>query len=77
MLGAIRKLARRIELLAPAIDDGGRAPANCEYPWEDAAGSLRIPADYNFGIDLLHEPAGRHLLKILFTAIEDLTRKEE
>jgi hypothetical protein len=28
-------LAREIELLSPAVKDGGRRPDNCEYPWEE------------------------------------------
>ena|SRR5438105_12442706 len=32
IIAAIRKLARRIELLAPAVDASGLNPANCEYP---------------------------------------------
>src|SRR5262249_43399085 len=33
MVQAIRNLARKIELLAPAVQGGGAYPANCEYPW--------------------------------------------
>lgn len=32
VINAIRSLARRIELLHPAVDDGGGCPQNCEYP---------------------------------------------
>ena len=35
-----RRLAREIELLAPAVDAGGKRPDNCEYPWEDATGRV-------------------------------------
>ena len=31
----VRQLARDVDLLAPAVDDDGRRPDNCEYPWED------------------------------------------
>lgn len=72
IIPAIRILARKIELLAPAVDDAGRQPANCEYPWAGPDGKVRIPAEHNFGLDLLHEKAGRHLLKVLYTAVEDL-----
>lgn len=74
VIRAIRVLARKIELLAPAVDYAGRYPANCEYPWVGPDGVLRVPAEYNFAIDLLHERAGRHLLKVLQTAAEELTR---
>jgi hypothetical protein len=35
----VRQLAREVDLLAPAVDDEGRRPDNCEYPWEDAGGA--------------------------------------
>jgi len=34
---------------------------------------VRAPAEHNFGLDLLHEKAGRHLLKVLYMAAEELT----
>ncbi len=77
MIGAIRKLARKIELLAPAVRGGGAHPANCEYPWIATDGTLRVPAEHNFQIDLLHEGAGRHLIKVLHSAVDDLIRSEE
>ena len=72
MIDAIRRLARMIELLAPAVDDGGRHPANCEYPWIGPDASVIAPAEHNFGMDLLYEPGGRHLIKVLETAIRNL-----
>ena len=72
MIAAIRKLARKIELLAPAVKAGGAVPANCEYPWVGPDGSVKVPAEYNFQFDLLYEEAGRHLLKALFSAVDDL-----
>lgn len=72
MMGAIRKLARKIELLAPAVRAGGAVPANCEYPWVGPDGNVRGPAEYNFQFELLYETAGRHLLKALETALDDL-----
>jgi hypothetical protein len=72
LIGAIRKLARKIELLAPAVKGGGAHPANCEYPWVASDGELRIPCEHNFQIDLLYEEAGRHLLKTLYAAADDL-----
>lgn len=70
----IRVLARQIELLAPAVDDAGRQPANCEYPWLDSAGVVRVPATHNFGINLQTSPGGRHLMKVLYDAVEDELR---
>jgi len=70
----VRTMAREIELLAPAVDDAGRQPANCEYPWVDAAGTrVYVPAEYAFkSIDLQREPALRLILKVLPMAIQSL-----
>jgi hypothetical protein len=70
---AIRVLARKIELLAPAVSDAGRQPANCEYPWVGPDGSVRVPCEHNFGLNLLYDKVGRHLLKVIYTAVADLT----
>ncbi len=56
------------------MNDAGRQPSNCEYPWAGPDGVVRVPAKHNFGLDLLHEKAGRHLLKVLYTAAEELAR---
>jgi hypothetical protein len=76
MIGAIRKLARKIELLAPAVTGGGAHPANCEYPWVGPDGMVKSPLDHNFQLDLLYEPAGITLLKVLHAAIDDLINSE-
>jgi hypothetical protein len=71
-LRQMRQLAREIELLAPTVTDGGRRPDNCEYPWEDG-GRLHVPAEYSFpNLNLLHQPAGRLLLKLIPAAIDEL-----
>ena len=44
----VRPLAREGELLSPAVDDGGKRPANCEYPRVDATGKLHVPATETF-----------------------------
>ena len=44
----IRQLARETDLLAPSVDDDGRRPDNCEYPWEDNGGVLHVPAEHRF-----------------------------
>ena len=74
VLRAIRDLARRIELLAPTVDQAGTHPANCEYPWKLSDSSVAVPAEHNFRINLAREPAGRHLLKVLQVAAEELIR---
>ncbi len=71
-LSALRALARRIELLAPAADAGGTVPANCEYPWIDASGRVRTPAEHDFGLDPRRERAGLILMKLLHSLLDDL-----
>lgn len=62
-------LAREIELLSPAVNDGGRRPDNCEYPWEEG-GQVRVPAAWTFtALNLLLAPAGPSLLKLIYSAI--------
>jgi hypothetical protein len=76
VIESLRVLARKIELLSPAVNQAGTHPANCEYPWAGPDGLIRVPAEHNFGLDLLHEKAGRHLLKVLYTAAEELTQSQ-
>jgi hypothetical protein len=47
-ISEIRRLAREIEFLAPACDDGDLRRDNSEYPWEDGKGEVRIHCEYNF-----------------------------
>jgi hypothetical protein len=71
-LTIIRHLAREIELLHPSVTDGGIRPDNCEYPWEDSKG-VQVPVEYTFPrLNLLREPFGRLLLKLIPAAINDL-----
>lgn len=77
VVSAIGKLARQIELLAPSVDDAGRTPANCEYPWLSQTGEITVPARYNFGLTLLHEKAGMMLLKVLRSTIDELLSSDE
>jgi hypothetical protein len=44
---AIENLAQQIQVAAPACRDDNRED-NCEYPWEDGGGRVRVPCDYNF-----------------------------
>ncbi len=71
---AIRPLARRIELLNPAVRDGGRSPDNCEYPWSTPGGSVVAPADHKFEFSTLFAPAGVALLKILRQVATELQK---
>ena len=68
LLGSIRSLAQQIERLAPANDSGGTSPSNCEYPWFGPGGRILVPAQHNFGLNLLYERSGVTLLKILRSA---------
>ncbi len=76
LFGQVRALSRQIELLAPAVDDAGRQPANCEYPWLDRGkNQVFVPAEYQFGnLDLPRQPAGRLILKVLPLAIAALVQ---
>ncbi len=47
-IAEIRRLAREIELLAPACDEGDTRRDNTEYPWEASPEKVRTPCDYNF-----------------------------
>ena len=44
---AIQHLAGEIQVAAPACRDDNRDD-NCEYPWEDAQETVRVPCEYNF-----------------------------
>lgn len=70
----VRQLAREVDLLAPAVDDDGRRPDNCEYPWEDVGGALHVPAEHEFGsLGTLHRHrAGATFLKIVVAAAAEL-----
>ena len=75
VVDAIRPLARRIELLNPAVRDGGRSPENTEYPWLAPDGvSVTAPADYPFDFSILFAKAGVTLLKIVRLAALELQR---
>lgn len=67
VLKAIPALARKIELLAPAVKAAGSRPDNCEYPWPDAIGNRVIaPVDHTFEIlELLINRPGSTFLKII------------
>ncbi len=65
-------LAHEIEILAPALSQGGPNP---EYPWADKSGRIYAPADYEFPlINLLQLPAGLHLLKFIRIFLVDFEK---
>lgn len=69
----VRLLAQEIEVLAPSVDRGGQRPDNCEYPWEDAGGTLHVPLDWTFHpSQLLIQPAGVRVIKLIGGAIDRL-----
>lgn len=71
VMQSVRKLAREIELLAPAVDDGGGRPDNCEYPWLNSSGHVTTPRTYAFPCqDLLQQNVGTTLLKVLRSALK-------
>jgi hypothetical protein len=71
-----RLLAREIELLHPAVEAGGKRPDNCEYPWENGKKKLHVPGDWKFFTEqLLTQPFGRMVLKLVGLAIARLARK--
>ncbi len=67
-----RHIAREIELLNPAVDDAGKRPSNCEYPWP-SGDQVITPRDHRFEISrLLLEPAGVTFRKRLRDAINTI-----
>ena len=75
IIDLLKTTGREIDLLAPANDDGGRRPDNCEYPWAAADDIVRCPSDHQFGVAaLLRTPKGFQLLKFIREAINDATR---
>ncbi len=68
-----KHLASEIELLAPAVRRGGQRPDNCEYPWEDSGGTLRVPLDWAFRpTNLIVDAAGRTFIKVVRAAVTEL-----
>jgi len=47
-ISEIKRLAREIQLLAPACKEGDVREDNSEYPWEGAKGDICIPCEYSF-----------------------------
>ena len=74
IMRAVRTLALRIERLAPAIDAGRSVPSNCEYPWENAAGAVIVPAEHDFEIDL-HQKVAITMMKTVRARAIELARE--
>jgi hypothetical protein len=73
LVSAASRLAQEIELLAPSVRRAGQRPDNCEYPWEDAHGRIHAPLSWSFfSAQLITQPAGRSVLKLIQSAIERL-----
>ena len=73
VLSRARIIAQEIDVVAPAVDRGGRRPDNCEYPWEDTVGTLRTPLEWPFNLaELILIPSGRTILKLIRGAIDRL-----
>ena len=68
----LEHIARQLDRLAPAVDDNGQRPDNCEYPWE-VGETVVVPADYSFPlIEFLERPSGQTILNsILPRAFSD------
>ncbi|MDM8563369.1 hypothetical protein QUF54_08450, partial [Candidatus Marithioploca araucensis] len=47
-ISEIRRIAREIEVLAPACNESDIREDNSEYPWQDGKGEVQIPCEYNF-----------------------------
>lgn len=75
LLKKVRAFCREVELLAPAVDDGGRRPDNCEYPWADGDGDARrvhVPADHRFDVeDMAGRQEARQMLKFVRSWLTD------
>jgi hypothetical protein len=73
-VAAINRLAKQIEVLAPACDDGDVRRDNSEYPWEDGNGNILTPCNYSFPNinDEGREIVG--LIKLIRTACDSYSR---
>lgn len=73
-ISEITRLAREIQVLAPACDEGDLREDNSEYPWEDAKGNVSIPCEYTFpNIDDGNRAIIR-LIRLIRTAAESYSR---
>jgi len=47
-ISEIRRIAREIEVLAPAGNENDIRKDNSEYPWQNGKGEVQISGEYNF-----------------------------
>ncbi len=73
-ISEIRRLAREIELLAPALYEGNLRLDNTEYPWADGTGNICVPCEYNFPHVDDGSRAIVRLIRLIRTACESYTR---
>ena len=78
-LKRIKQLCQELDFLAPATDDAGQRPDNCEYPWrrDDSSGkaTIIVPALYSFPVlDLLHWTEAVELIKSVTFILSTLTQ---
>lgn len=70
-----KKLAEKVEKLAPAVDRSG-APDNAEYPWS-AGNQIFVPCEYSYpNLTLLKEPSGRTFIQLLKISIQEFEELE-
>lgn len=76
-MNEIRKICREIDLLCPSVDDDGRRPDNCEYPWASSSGDkVCIPCEEKFEIQnrLLNSSNGILIIKAAKYACTKLSK---
>jgi hypothetical protein len=72
-IGEIKRIAREIELLAPACDDGDTRRDNSEYPWQAADDEVLTPCEYSFPNINDDERQIVRLIKLIRAAAESYT----
>lgn len=76
---AVRRLAREVDRLAPAVRDGGARPDNVEVPWEvkrpdGAVEAIHSPLDHVFAVSrLVRDPAVVGVLKMVRAFVASAT----
>ena len=74
VINSVKKYAREIEKLAPAVDKKNN-PCNAEYPWVNDKGTIVIPCEYTYpNYNFLLDPRDNDamtFLKVVTTAIRD------
>ena len=73
-LEQIKRLAREIEVIAPACDAGDVREDNSEYPWLDSQGRVETPCRYKFPNIDDGDKGIVHLIKVIRSAAEVYAR---